>query len=296
MASRTRTVWADLGLFYAAVVWGYSFIVVRDALAEIDAVMMVAVRFLIAGSCLLVFLVATGRPVWRGWGRALFLSVILWLLYIPQTIGLRYTTASNSGFITGLFVFFIPLFMRLVFRRKPNLMEWLASGVALAGLYLLTGGLSDINLGDSLTLIAAMTYALHVLYSDKYMKTGVDPFVISCQQFLLVGLFSLVTVLLTGAEWHVTSGFAWRSVIFLALFPTLSAFVIQMVAQRFTSPLRVSLIFAFEPVFAALFAWTLGGEQPVLHRALGGLLVFAALVISGLPAPGRARKNAPKVP
>jgi len=292
--TRAKTVWADLGLFYAAVVWGYSFIVVRDALAEIDAVMMVAVRFLIAGSALLLFLMVTGRPFWRGWGRAFFLSVILWFLYIPQTVGLRYTTASNSGFITGLFVFFIPLFMQLVFRRKPNLMEWLASGVALAGLYVLTGGLADINLGDSLTLIAAMTYALHVLYSDKYMKAGVDPFVISCQQFLLVGVFSLVAVLLTGVEWRVTSGFAWRSVLFLALFPTLSAFVIQMVAQRFTSPLRVSLIFAFEPVFAALFAWTVGGEQPVLHRALGGLLVFAALVISGLPAPGGRGAGAPK--
>jgi len=158
IATKKRTILADIGLFYAAVVWGYSFIVVRDALADIDAVMMVAVRFLVAGGCLLVFLVATGRPVFRGLGRASFLAVILWLLYIPQTIGLRFTTASNSGFITGLFVFFIPLFLRLIFRKNANIMEWLASGVALGGLWLLTGGLSDINIGDSLTLIAAMTW------------------------------------------------------------------------------------------------------------------------------------------
>lgn len=291
--SKKNGLLADLGLFYAAVVWGYSFIVVRDALAEVDAIMMVAVRFLIAGACLLIYLIASGRSPWKGIGRALFLATILWLLYIPQTIGLRFTTASNSGFITGLFVFFIPVFLRLIFKRNANLMEWLASVVALAGLWLLTGGLSDINLGDLLTLIAAMTYALHVLFSDKYMKAGVDPFVISCQQFLLVGLFSLAAVLVTGAEWRITTGFAWRSIVFLALFPTLSAFVIQMLAQRSTSPLRVSLIFAFEPVFAAAFAWTLGGEQPILHRALGGLLIFAALVISGLPSPGGRGKTTP---
>jgi len=80
-------------------------------------------------------------------------------------------------------------------------------------------------------------------------------------------------------------------VVFLALFPTLSAFVIQMVAQRFTAPLKVALIFALEPVFAAVFAWTLGGEAFVWHRAGGGLLIFAALVLSGMSTPGRKRKD-----
>jgi drug/metabolite transporter (DMT)-like permease len=74
------------------------------------------------------------------------------------------------------------------------------------------------------------------------------------------------------------------TVIFLALFPTLSAFVIQMVAQKITSPLRVSLIFALEPVFAAIFAWTLGGEEFVLRGAVGGLFIAVALAISGLPS------------
>jgi len=287
--SKSKILLADLGLFYAAAIWGATFFVVKDALAGIDPVIMVGYRFLIAGSLLLIFVVVTGRPVLRGLGRAFFLSAILLLLYIPQTIGLEFTTASNSGFITGLFVLFVPLFLRLIFRRRPTGMEWLASGIALLGLWILTGGLTDVNLGDGLTLIAALTYALHVLYSDKYMKAGVDPFIISCQQFLIIGLFSLVTGAVLRLDFRVHTAFAGWSVVGLALFPTLSAFVIQMIAQRFTSPLKVSLIFAFEPVFAAVFAWTLGGEQPVLHRALGGLLIFAALVVSGLPSPASKR-------
>jgi drug/metabolite transporter (DMT)-like permease len=276
---------ADLGLFYAAAIWGSTFYIVKDALSGIDPIIMVAYRFLLAGSILLVVLRATKRSVLQHAREGFYLAVVLWLLYVPQTVGLKYTTASNSGFITGLFVIFVPIFMRSFFRRKPTVLEWAGSGVALVGLWILTGGLTDISLGDLLTLAAAVTYALHVLMSDKYMKAGVDPLITSCQQFLFVGALSLLTGLVLDLDFGVrTSSAAWTTV-FLALFPTLSAFLIQMWAQKTVSPVRVSLIFAFEPVFAGVFAWTLGGEPFVTHRALGGLCVFAALVISGLPTP-----------
>jgi drug/metabolite transporter (DMT)-like permease len=140
-----------------------------------------------------------------------------------------------------------------------------------------------------LTLITAMTYALHVLYADKYMKSGVDAYVISCQQFLIVGVLSLISALIFDLPLGIGTTSAGLIVLFLAIFPTLSAFVIQMVAQKITAPLRVSLIFAFEPVFAGLFAWTLGDEAFEMRRAAGGLLIFVALVLSGLPTPGRKR-------
>jgi len=288
---KSTRMFADLGLFYAAAIWGSTFFIVKDALSGIDPVMMVAYRFLLAGLVLLVFLLVTGRPVFAGLGRAALLSIILLSLYISQTIGLKYTTASNSGFITGLFVLFVPIFLRTVFKRKPSLMEVAASIISLIGLWILTGGMHDVNLGDMLTLVAAMTYALHLLYSDKYMKAGIDPIVISCQQFLIIGTASLVGGLVFGCPLGIATVEVGWVVVFLALFPTLSAFLIQMVAQKFTSALKVSLIFAFEPVFAGLFAWTLGGEEFVQHRALGGLFIFLALVVSGLPSPGGLRKK-----
>ena len=282
-SSRQRL--ADLGLFYCAAIWGSTFFLVKIALEDIDPIVMVGYRFLLAGGLLLGYVKFTGRNVFEGLGRALLLAVILSSLYLSQTIGLKYTTASNSGFITGLFVFFTPVLMRTVFHSRPTFMEWLASLVSLAGLWALTGGLREVNLGDGLTLIAAFTYGLHVLYSDKYMKSGVDPYVISCQQFLLVGVISIL------AGWALDRPFAVGSVstgmivLFLTLLPTLSAFLIQMLAQRITSPVRVTLIFALEPVFAAVFAWTLGGEDVMLQSALGGGLIAVALAISGLPTP-----------
>ncbi|MCK4572934.1 MAG: EamA family transporter [candidate division Zixibacteria bacterium] len=286
-----KRVLADMGLFYSAAIWGSTFFIVKAVLNDIDPVILVGYRFMLAGLILLVYVLYSGRSLTKNLGRATFLGALIWLLYIPQTIGLKYTTASNSGFITGLFVAFVPFFLRVIFRRRPTRAEVLASAVSLVGLWILTGGMKDVNIGDMLTLIAAMTYALHVLYSDKFMKERVDPYVISCQQFLVVGVLSLLTGLLFDLPFGVKSTAAIWTVLFLALFPTLLAFLIQMLAQRITAPMKVSLIFALEPVFAALFAWTLGGEQFVTHRALGGLLIFAALVISGISPTIRKRKD-----
>ncbi|MEW6050234.1 MAG: DMT family transporter [Candidatus Zixiibacteriota bacterium] len=284
MPSKRTILLADLGLLYASAIWGVTFLIVKMALADIDAVTMVAYRFLIAGLVLLVYVLASKRELLAGMSTGLFLAIILVLLYVPQTAGLKYTTVSNSGFITGLFVAFVPIFLRTIFHRKPTLWEWIASAVALIGLWILTGGLTRVNLGDILTLVAAMAYALHLLYSDKYMKSGFDPYVISCQQFLLVGLISLIVSLVAGRPLAVGSTSTALWVLFLALFPTLSAFVIQMLAQRFTSPLKVSLIFALEPVFAAVTAWTIGGELFSMRGAIGGLFIVAALGLSGMPS------------
>ena len=101
------TTLAHIGLFYAAAIWGSTFYLVKQAIADVHPITLIAYRFLIAGAILLGFLLATRRPLFRGFGRGLILGVIIWLLYVPQTIGLGMTTAANSGFITGLFVVFI---------------------------------------------------------------------------------------------------------------------------------------------------------------------------------------------
>ncbi len=281
--------WADAGLLYAALIWGATFVIVKGALAGIDPITMVGYRFLMAGSVLLVWLIIKRQSLFKDFGKGLALSVILWGLYASQTVGLKYTTAANSGFITGLFVLFVPIFLITIFKSRPTVMELIASVVSLSGLWVLTGGLREINFGDALTLISAMTYALHLLYSDRFMKGGLDPIRISCQQFLLVGVFSIIMSAATGRSFGVANGATWWAVIFLALLPTLSAFVIQMFAQKLTSPLRVSLIFALEPVFAAIFAWTVGGEVFTRQGAIGGSFIFAGLVLSGLNLPTKTK-------
>jgi len=278
---------SELGLFYSAAVWGSTFFIVKDALKNIDPIILVGYRFILATILLGGFCLATRKPLFKNAKHGFLLGFFLWLLYISQTVGLSITTASNSGFITGLFVAFVPMFSLTVFKRVPSLTEFVATVVSLSGLWVLTGGLKDINIGDLLTLIAAMTYAIHILFVDKYVKDGDDPYVLSFLQFTFVGAASLTTGAIFDLPFSVLETNTIWVVLFLALIPTLSAFVIQVVAQKFTRPLRVSLILAFEPVFAALFAWTLGGEHLIFHRAIGGFFIFLGMVISGIPTKTR---------
>lgn len=283
MKNRTRGLLADVGLLYAAAIWGSTFIVVKDSIEHVDPLMLLAYRFTLAAVVLGVVLRLKGHSLLLGWKKGFLLGAVLWSLYAPQTIGLRFTTASNSGFITGLFVAFMPVFYLLFFKRLPSIQRLVAVVISMAGLWLLTGGMQQINLGDLLTVGAAVFYALHIILADRYIKGGDDPYVLSFQQFLTVGLLSFICVLVFGLPMEIRQASAGWAIVFLALFPTLSAFVIQLVAQKIATPLQVSLIFATEPLFAAVFAWTYGGESFIPLRAVGGLLIVAAIVVSELP-------------
>ncbi len=271
------------GLLYSAAIWGSTFFLVKNALNSISPLTLLSYRFIIAASLMFIFLKITKKRVFRDIKKGFALGVILFVVYLPQTIGLKFTTASNSGFITGLFILFVPLMGWIIFRRVPGKKKIFSVLLALTGLWVLTGGPGRINYGDALTLITAFAYGLHILFAGKFMEEGTDPYIITFHQFLFVGIFSLIGSLLTGGGFQVSSS-VWGVIVFLAIFPTLLAFLVQMISQKYTSPLRVAIIFSMEPVFAAVFAWTLGGEKFAIHRGLGGLIIVSAIVISEIPS------------
>lgn len=272
---------ADLGLVYCAAVWGATFYMVKGALGAVDPVTLVAYRFLLSAAFLAPFALAKKKR-WALLKESAILAVILAALYLTQTIGLKFTSAANSGFITGLFVIFVPLFLLVFFRKPPTAAQWGASALALCGLWLLTGGVGQFNRGDALTILAAVTYAAHLLATDKFVRADADPILLAFHQFWMVGAIGLVFAVGAGRPLAVQTSGALGTIAFLALVPTLSAFYIQMAAQKFTSPVKVALIFSLEPVFAALFAWTLGGEAFLPPRAAGGALIFAAMLLGEL--------------
>lgn len=271
----------EAGLVYCAATWGATFFIVKGALAGVDPVAMVAHRFLLA-ALLLAPWALVRRARFRHLKESVVLSVILFALYATQTVGLGYTSASNSGFITGLFVLFVPLFLLILFRRPPTTAQWGSSVLALAGLWLLTGGVRSINYGDAITLVAAATYAAHLLATDRYVRADADLVVLSFHQFWMTGLMALAWCAATGRPLAVSTEAAAQAISFLAVVPTLSAFFIQMWAQRSASPVKVSLFFSLEPVFAALFAWTLGGERFAPLAGAGGALIVAAMALPEL--------------
>lgn len=269
----------DLGLLYAAAIWGSTFFVVKDALAGIHPVTLVGYRFLLSAALLLPWVVRRPAPR-RHLSESALLAALLVLLYVSQTWGLRYTTASNSGFITGLFVLFVPLILLVVFRKPPLALHWVAVLLAVAGLWVLTGGPRTANRGDALTLVAAVTYAAHLLAIDRFVKADADPVLLTFHQFWITGLACTLLALAARLPMTVAGPGTAAVVLFLALFPTLSGFFVQTIAQRHTPPLKVSLIFSTEPVFAALFAWTVGGEPFRAPSAWGGALIVCGMLLA----------------
>lgn len=274
---------SDLGLVYAAAIWGSTFFLVKDSLRSINPVTLTGYRFLLAALLMGIILKIARKNLSKHWKEGLLLGLFMWLLYIPQTIGLLYTSASNSGFITGLFVVFVPLFSFILFKTLPALSKLIAVFIAITGLFFLTGGFTSFNLGDGLTLVTAMAYALHILVTGIFMKRGRDPYVIAFQQFLTAGLLSVIISFLFQQSFSIDPIINIWIVVFLAVFPTLSAFLIQMMAQRYTTAVKVAIIFALEPVFAAVFAWTLGGESFTKLNIFGGGLIVLAMIVSELP-------------
>jgi drug/metabolite transporter (DMT)-like permease len=288
---RWKALLSDAGLLYCAAIWGATFFMVKDVLQHVSPLGLLGYRFLIAALLMLAILILLKRNPFSNWKQGLILGFFLWTIYVPQTIGLKFTTASNSGFITGLFIVFVPIFSFIFLKKLPSRMKLLSVTLAVSGLFVLTGGLHDANFGDFLTLFAAMGYAIHILVADRYMKNGSDPFVLNFQQMLVVGVLSILAGLSTGVSLACNWGSALGVILFLAVFPTVSAFVIQLVAQRNTGPVKVAIVFSMEPVFAALFAWTIGNELLVPHRALGGLLIVAAMVLSEFPLGRKEETN-----
>lgn len=273
--------WSDIGLFYCAAIWGSTFIVTKGALDDVDPVVMVAIRFAISAGLLLPW-VLKRKNLALHMREGFYLSLFLATLYLTQTTGLLYTSASNSGFITGLFIIFIPVFMYLFRREKPTRMQGLSAALAIAGMWLLTGGASGFNLGDALTLVAAAAYSVHLIVTDKYVKAEADTVLLAFHQFWMVAALSFAIALLRGSPLGVASVNGWGVILFLAVFPTLTAFFIQMLAQKHSEPFKVGIIFTMEPVFAAAFAWTWGGEEFLWVKAGGGLLIVSGMLIGEL--------------
>jgi drug/metabolite transporter (DMT)-like permease len=279
--SARAKLWSDIGLFYCAAIWGSTFIVTKGALDSVDPVVMVGLRFIISAALLLPW-VLKRRDKTRHMREGFFLSLFLAALYITQTSGLVYTTASNSGFITGLFIIFIPVFMYLFRRQKPTKLQGISAVLAMCGMWLLTGGVKGFNIGDALTLIAAASYSIHLIVTDKYVKAEADPVLLVFHQFWMVAAISFGLALLRGSSMAVAGVNAWGVILFLAVFPTMTAFFIQMVAQKYSEPFKVGIIFTLEPVFAAVFAWTWGGEEFVYVKAAGGLLIVSGMIMGEL--------------
>ena len=297
-----RALWADAALLLVTAIWGGTFVMVKDAVAEYPVFGFLALRFGLAALVLLPFVVLRLRSrVFTGgarsrarrarkastpvsWGSLapLLLGLALFAGYAFQTTGLALTTPAKAGFITGLGVVMVPLASAVLLGQPPSRAVWLGVVMATAGLALLTLDSSlAANIGDLLVLGGAASFAVHILLTGRYAP-GHDPLQLLFGQVLTVAALSLVASLLFETRPGPPSAQVWFAAAFTGLFATAVAFGVQTVAQRFTTATHTALIFAAEPVFAALFSFLLIGEVLGPRQLVGCGLILAGMVAAEL--------------
>jgi len=265
--------------------WGVTFTVVKDAVSRIDVFVFLSQRFLISAAIMLPFaLTRTNRINVKLLTHGCVLGILLFASYAFQTVALKYTSASNTGFLTGLNVLLVPLFGALLFRLPagPGI-RW-GVGLATPGLFLLcgNGGLS-FNYGDMLATVCGGCVALHLLYTSHFARqSSNDVYLLTTLQLAVVGLLNLATAGARGEEvfvWH--PELLWTLVV-CVLIATIFAFLVQTTMQKFISPAHTALIFCTEPVFAAGYAYYAAGERLGVFGMIGAVLILAGMIVSEL--------------
>jgi drug/metabolite transporter (DMT)-like permease len=283
-----RQLLADLSLFIVVIVWGYTFVAVKNALSEVTPFNFIALRFIPA----LVILLLIFHKRLSGINkyilfRGSIVGVFLFFAYAFQTVGLKYTTASNAGFITGFSVVLVPVFSALILKARPSVESTIGVICAIAGLFFLSynGGFA-VNKGDILVFFCALAVAFHILTVGFYTKK-MDSILLTIVQIGVVAILSVISALLFEETVIPTGRVVWGAILVTSIFATVGAYLIQNIMQRFTSSTHTALIFSGEPVFAGIFGYYLLGERLGSWSVLGCFLILAGMIVSELRISGK---------
>lgn len=278
-SAKKKSLYADLSLLLVAIIWGSGFIVIKNALDFIHPVYMLVLRFSLSSVLMaLVFWKRFKKTTKEDIKAGTVIGFFLFLAFLAQTIGLKYTTVSKQAFITGSNVVIVPFLYWALTKKKPDIYEFVAAILCFIGVGILSleGSLS-IGLGDGLTMICAVFFACHIV-SIGYFTKDHDPIVLSIIQFAVAAIFSLIVVLLFNIKLGNMTKEIGFSMLYLAVVSTLIAFGIQNVAQKYTSSTHAAIILSMESVFGSLFSVLLLGEEFTLKLFLGCVIVLLAII------------------
>jgi drug/metabolite transporter (DMT)-like permease len=299
VTARSQRLRAELALAVCTLLWGSTFVVVKNSLDQSSVFVFLAVRFSLAGLCMAIFRWRAVRTLRRD---EIFAGVRLGFFmfggYAFQTAGLQYTKASNSGFITGSSVVLVPLILALFWGKRVTLWVYFGTIAAAAGLYFLTvpaSGVAHLNRGDVLTFFAAASYAVHIILVGEYTREH-SAAALSVLQVLACGVMAWLTAL--GAEairWQPMrfepSVTLWTGIAVCAVFATAVAFSLQLWAQQYTTPSHAAILFTLEPVFAVATSYLMLGERLGVRSLFGAILVLAGILAAELLGPPAAPES-----
>ncbi len=274
---------AEIYLLVIVIIWGYTFALIKGVIDLIPPYTYLTYRFLLAALILiLVFWKRIKEINIMVLKKGSLIGIFLFLGYTLQTVGLKYTTATKAGFITGLSVVLVPIISHFFIKEKINRNSVIGVVLAFIGLWFLNYSSSfSFNLGDFLVLLCAVSFAMHIISVGLFSKK-LDYVLLAITQITVVFVLSLLMALIfERPAIHLSySSYIWWSIVITGIFATALAFYMQNKFQRYSTATKTAIIFSGEPIFAAVFAYFLLGEKVGLIAWAGGLLIIFGMIVA----------------
>lgn len=274
---------ADLALLLVAAIWGTTFALLRDTVRVLHPVDLMALRFTIGAILLTAIYRKRLWPLKRQWlVDGSWLGLWLGAGYLTQVIGLATISASRSAFITGSYVAVVPLVAFAIWRTRPRFADLLGISLVLAGLFAFSADAGfSLSTGDLWTLACAFTFGVQIVITNIVVKRS-DPMALAVIQIAMGALMGWILVGERGGIGTPWAEIPWGTLLYLAVFATALVIALQTWALGRTSPIKASLIFSLEPVFAAIFAGLFFGERMTSRELTGGALILSGIVVTEL--------------
>ena len=286
-----KSYFGDLMLFLAAFIWGTAFVAQIAGMDRIGPFTFNMARSIVAVISLGAYLIFTKAKLPKNMSFLLKGGLVCgFFIFVGtsfQQIGLQYTTAGKTGFITSFYILILPFLTMIFLKHKIDVLTWISIIIGFIGLYLLAiPNLSDfsMNKGDFIVFLGSFCWAGHILVIDYYSKK-VNPVELSFLQFVVLSILSGICAFIFENETATLGNIfaSWKPVVYAGFFSSGVAYTLQMVGQKYTKPIVASLILSLEAVFAALAGYLILDEVMTSREFLGSFIVFLAMIFSQIP-------------
>ncbi|MFB3170331.1 DMT family transporter [Neobacillus sp. 179-C4.2 HS] len=276
----------EIALTITAIIWGSGFVASAIALDHFTPYQILAGRFIIGTLILGVIFHKKLKNIDKSTMiKGAVLGIFLYLAFALQTVGLQYTTPSKNAFLTAVNVVIVPFIAFVMYKRKIDMYELVGAILAMIGVGVLSLKLSaDINIGDLLTLGCAFGFAFHIFYTAKYVKDS-DPILLTLIQMITAAIIGSIVVVLKGETSVVMEKEGLFSLLYLGVFSTTIAYLLQTVAQKMITETKAAIILSTESFWGMVFSVAILDEVMTIKMVLGAILILGAIIISETKLP-----------
>lgn len=276
---KKKNLFADLSLFLVAAIWGSGFVVTKNAVNHITPFYMLAIRFFVSFILMaIIFWKKVRKTEIEDIKAGLIIGFFLFTAFATQTYGIKYTTASKQAFITASNVVMVPFFYWIVSKERPKSYEIVSAIICFIGIGILSFEKNfSIGLGDSLSLLCAVFFASHIVSIGVYSGDR-DPILLTIYQMLMAGILSLVSAIIFEPKIVTLTKDAILAVLYLSIFSTLIAFLIQNLAQKHTTSTKAAIILSTEALFGSLFSFIFLKEPFSLKFLIGCSAILFSII------------------